>query len=128
MTGYPPFAEAKTIRDIGSFMPVAFGGEPYERDEPRRAVSRWNDLRETPLPTSVQNGEFFKSRLLDSDVLGIRYDAGTLKLTLQSDDAETFASALQDVVSLARIRRVWPIDLTMHEVSFMRAVGFDAQG
>lgn len=128
MNGDSPFAVAKTLRDIGSYYPVDFGGQPYDREEHRRAGDRWAELRETPLPLTVENQEFFNSRLLDSDVIGLRFTSTLVKLTLDSFRAQKFANGVCDAFDVPRRRRKWPVDLLMHEPTYVRSVLFDRAG
>lgn len=63
------FAGARTIRDIGSYLPVDLGGVPYDREEHGRAAQAWLNRSQAPLPPSVESPAFFNNGMADQHIL-----------------------------------------------------------
>lgn len=123
-----PFADAKTIRDIGSYLPCAFGGKPYDREEHGQAAERWRIRSEAPRPPAVKNPEYFGNATFDSDILELEFAPDFVRVTVDLDDAYAFANALAFQLGLQFPPRTFPVDLFMHDPSLVRAVAHDDHG
>jgi hypothetical protein len=128
MLAKPPFADAQTIRDFGSYLPVGLDGRPYDPAEHGQAAETWRILSETPPPPSVAHPEFFGNHLFDTSILHLEIAPEQVRLTVDEDAASTFANALAHVLKVARPRGPWPVDLLLSEPTCVRMVTHDDAG
>lgn len=123
-----PFAQAKTIRDIGSYLPCEFGGLPYDREEHGRAAERWRVRSEAPPPPTVRNPEYFRNATFDADILGLEFNSDFVRITVDMDDAHEFARDLAYVLELPRPLCAFPVELVIHDPRLVRAVAHNDMG
>ena len=128
MNAPSPFAAARTIRDVGSYLPVDLGGLPYDREEHGRAARSWLERSQAPLPSTVQNAEYFNNGMADLQILGLEIGPQQVRVTVDLDDAQGFANALDGVLGRQPARGAWPVDLLMDGVTAVRMVEHDSQG
>ena len=128
MCALTPFAEAKTIRDIGSYLPVALGGQPDDPAEHSRAATQWLERSQASLPPSVANPEYFNDWMGDSTLLALEFAPTFVRLTVDLDDAQVFARELARILDIPRRWSPCPVDLVMHDPSFIRSITHDEAG
>ena len=121
-------AEAKSLHDLGDHFYLPKAGTEWDDTRAERAEDKWLERLRRPFPQSVANPEFFGSRMHDSGVIGIERRKGVLRVRLDSIAASDFARILEDALDGPPAEGPWPVDLLLHDPTYVRAARADLRG
>ena len=122
-------AQVSDVREIGGmFYAPKTRGPLSEKKEDARAEERWDAARNRPVPQNVATPEFFGSHMHDSGVIGIEREKGVLRVRLNSIVAEDFSCILSRALDVPPANGPWPVDLLLHDPTYVRAARADARG
>ena len=121
-------AHVSDVREIGGLFDAPKTRGPSSEKEDDRAEERWDAARKRPVPPGVANPEFFRSRMHDSGVIALDRKKGVLRVRLDSIVARDFARILEDALDRPPAEGPWPVDLVLHDPTYVRAARADARG
>jgi len=111
----------KDVTHINDIDPFAATLKYDHDDHEKMDDARTNKLIEyfrRPIPSAVQNQQFFNGRMHDAQFISLQYDRKTAKVTLNDLDAETLVNDTNNVLGLNHPKIVIPVDLVFHDVRF----------
>lgn len=121
-------AKAKSVHDLGGHFYLPKAGETWEDARGARADDKWLERSRRSLPAAVEKPDYFGSRMHDSWVLGVRRSDAALRVTLDRDWTDAFAGSLASVLGVEPVDARWPVDLVLHEPTYVRAARYDPRG
>ena len=121
-------AKAESLHDLGDHFDLSRAGTRGNDRRNERAERNWLERLRKPLPVAVADPEFFGSRMHDSSVVGIERQKGVLRVRLDSIVARDFARILEDALDLPYAEGPWPVDLVLHDPTYVRAARTDSRG
>lgn len=121
-------AKAKSIHDLGGHFYVNDATRPWNDRRDELAMRKWDAHWNKPVPVDEKDKPYYNSAMHDATVLGIERQGSILRIRLDAIDASDFSHYLADVLEVPAVKAIWPIDLVLHDVTYVRAAREEKKG